>query len=108
MSVITEKLTRTGAPFRGDQVGSFLRPKALKEARKSFAEGNIALEELRKVEDNEIDKLVNKQVEAGLKAITDGEFRRSWWHLDFLEGLIGVEGYVPEHGYFFEGVETEK
>src|SRR5699024_1825192 len=73
-----------------------------------FAEGNIALEELRKVEDNEIDKLVNKQVEAGLKAITDGEFRRSWWHLDFLEGLIGVEGYVPEHGYFFEGVETEK
>lgn len=108
MSVITEKLTRTGAPFRGDQVGSFLRPKALKEARKAYAEGNISLEELRKVEDNEIDKLVNKQVESGLKAITDGEFRRSWWHLDFLEGLTGIEGYVPEHGYFFEGVETEK
>lgn len=108
MSVITEKLTRTGAPFRGDQVGSFLRPKALKKARKAFAEGNIVLEELRKVEDNEIDNLVNKQVEVGLKAITDGEFRRSWWHLDFLEGLIGIDGYVPEHGYFFEGVETEK
>ncbi|MFC4559321.1 5-methyltetrahydropteroyltriglutamate--homocysteine S-methyltransferase [Virgibacillus kekensis] len=96
------------APFKGDHVGSFLRPERLKEARAQKENGKITAEQLREIENEEITKLVEKQKEAGLQAITDGEFRRSWWHFDFLEGFDGVEGYTPEQGLQFTGVDTKK
>ena len=80
---------RTVAPFRYDIVGSFLRSDALKEARKRFAQGRITQRELRQVEDAKIAQLVAKQKALGLRAVTDGEYRRNWWHLDFLWGLDG-------------------
>lgn len=97
---------RTTSPFSYDIVGSFLRPDKLKEARTAFEAGEITQAELTKVEDEAIIDLINKQEKIGLKAVTDGEFRRSWWHLDFFWGLQGVEFFVPEHGYFFHGEET--
>jgi methionine synthase II (cobalamin-independent) len=93
-------------PFRYDVVGSYLRPKSLKEARVKFAKGIISREDLKKVEDIEITKLIEKQKEVGLKVITDGEFRRSWWHLDFMWGLNGVEKLDIDKGYQFHGLET--
>lgn len=97
---------RETVPFRYDIVGSFLRPENLKEARAKFEEGNLSYEELKKIEDIEIIKLVKKQQEIGLKAVTDGEFRRSWWHLDFMWGFDGVERTPLERGYIFHGEET--
>ena len=82
-----------------DIVGSFLRPEELKEARKVFSEGKISQDELKEIEDRLIDELVEKEKEVGLNAVTDGEFNRGWWHIDFLENLDGVEGYVPQTGY---------
>ncbi|GAA5415716.1 5-methyltetrahydropteroyltriglutamate--homocysteine methyltransferase [Paraliobacillus ryukyuensis] len=96
------------APFRADHVGSLLRPDNLLQARKDFQEGNISYVELREVETKEIARIVDKQIEAGLDVVTDGEFRRRFWHTDFLELLNGVEGYVPEVGYQFNGEETER
>ena len=89
---------RTVAPFRYDIVGSFLRSDALKEARKRFAQGRITQRELRQVEDVEIAQLVAKQKALGLRAVTDGEYRRSWWHLDFLWNLDGVRKVAAEQG----------
>lgn len=86
-------------PFTVDHVGSFLRPKSIKEARQRVKEGTTTKEELREIENEEIKKLVASQKAVGLKGITDGEFRRGFWHIDFLEGLNGIEGYVPETGY---------
>lgn len=83
-------MTKLSAPYRYDIVGSFLRPQELKEARAKFKAGEISQEELTKVEDKWISDLVEKEKAVGLKAVTDGEFRRSWWHLDFLWGLKGV------------------
>lgn len=100
--------TSIQAPFRADHVGSLLRPDSIHEARKQFKEGAITSEQLREVENKEIRHIVDKQIEAGLKAVTDGEFRRSWWHLDFMEHFNGIEGYVPETGYQFSGEETER
>ena len=97
---------RTKPPFRADHVGSLLRPVALKDAREKFAKGEIAAAELKAVEDREIERVIKKQEEAGLEAITDGEFRRSWWHLDFLWGLDGAERYVLGTGIAFAGVTT--
>lgn len=97
---------RSVAPFRADIVGSFLRPEVIKEARARFQNQEISSNELRRIEDEEIIKLVKKQKELGLKAVTDGEFRRSWWHLDFMWGLDGVEKRVLETGYKFNGLET--
>lgn len=77
-----------------DIVGSFLRPKEIKEARKKYFAGEISLTELRKVEDQEIEKLVAKEVEHGLKIVTDGEFRRRWWHLDWLKEF---NGFTTKH-----------
>jgi len=94
------------APFRADIVGSFLRPDELKDAREKFSQGRISAEELRKVEDHCITKLVEKQKAIGLKVITDGEFRRSYWHLDFMWGFQGVEHIELDHGYQFHGEET--
>lgn len=100
--------TAIQAPFRADHVGSLLRPESLLTARKKYKEGTITREQLKEVETKEIHRIVDKQIEVGLELVTDGEFRRDWWHLDFLEHLNGFEGYVPEKGYKFEGIETEK
>ena len=100
-------MPRTKPPFRADMVGSLLRPAVLKEARARRAAGDITPEALRAVEDAEIGKILKKQEEIGLQSVTDGEFRRSWWHLDFLEGLEGVEGYQAAHGIAFQGGETK-
>lgn len=78
-------------PFRYDFVGSFLRPQALKDAKESFKEGKITSEKYDKVVNEKITKLVKKQKELGFHAITDGEFRRTFWHLDFMWGFDGVE-----------------
>jgi len=94
------------APFRTDVVGSYLRPDYLKQARAAFAAGSINVDELTAVEDKAIIELVEKQKAAGLQVITDGEFRRSWWHLDFMWGLNGVEKVEIEQGYQFASVET--
>ncbi|UOQ47383.1 5-methyltetrahydropteroyltriglutamate--homocysteine S-methyltransferase [Gracilibacillus caseinilyticus] len=97
------------APFRADHVGSLLRPESLLEARKAYQEGNISAAELREVENKEIAHIVDKQIEVGLELVSDGEFRRRFWHTDFLEHLNGIEGYVPEVGYIFNGnEETER
>ncbi len=97
--------TRKG-PFRADHVGSLLRPKAMHEARAQNAKGEITAEQLKEIEDREIERVIKKQEEVGLQSITDGEFRRSWWHLDFLWGLDGVEKHVMDSGVTFAAVNT--
>ncbi len=94
------------APFRADVVGSFLRPDVLKQARADFAAGVIDEAALRAVEDEAIRDLVAKQKAAGLHVITDGEFRRSYWHLDFMWGLRGIERRTSRTGYQFHDEET--
>lgn len=94
------------APFKYDLVGSFLRPTDLKKARADYAEGRITAKELTAIEDQEIRKLIAAQKEAGYHVITDGEFRRSYWHLDFMWGFNGIEHIELDHGYFFHGEET--
>ncbi|TCJ96233.1 5-methyltetrahydropteroyltriglutamate--homocysteine methyltransferase [Volucribacter psittacicida] len=87
---------RTKAPYRFDIVGSFLRPEAIKQARQQCACGDISCSELTDIEDKEIAKLVEKQKQVGLHAVTDGEFRRTFWHMDFLAALSGVEEIEAE------------
>ena len=99
-------MQRTKPPFRADHVGSLLRPAALKAARERHAKGEIGVDELKAVEDREIKDVIKKQEAAGLQSITDGEFRRSWWHLDFLWGLDGVEKHVMDTGIAFAAVTT--
>ena len=99
-------MKRTVAPFRADHVGSLLRPAALKQAREQRARGEIDAQALRAVEDREIKRIIARQEDIGLQGITDGEFRRSWWHLDFLWGLDGVEREVLKQGISFAGVQT--
>ncbi len=94
------------APFRADVVGSFLRPDVLKQARADFAAGVIDTGALRALEDEAIRDLVAKQKAAGLHVITDGEFRRSYWHLDFMWGLQGIERRTSRTGYQFHDEET--
>lgn len=100
--------TAVKAPFRADHVGSLLRPERIHQARKNFQEGTVSKEELHQIETEEIKRIVDKQIEVGLQAVTDGEFRRRFWHTDFQEHLNGVEGYVPETGFKFVGEETER
>jgi 5-methyltetrahydropteroyltriglutamate--homocysteine methyltransferase len=97
---------RTKPPFRADHVGSLLRPAALKQAREQYAKGAIDAAALKAVEDREVKSVIGKQEAAGLQSITDGEFRRSWWHLDFLWGLDGVERHVMNTGVAFAAVTT--
>ncbi|MEK4474578.1 5-methyltetrahydropteroyltriglutamate--homocysteine S-methyltransferase [Paenibacillus sp. FSL R7-0048] len=106
MSTIQKGKQRTEVPFRVDIVGSFLRPETIKRARVQYQNNEISADELRKVEDTEIARVVKKQKAVGLKGVTDGEFRRSWWHLDFMWGLEGVTKKVSPVGYLFNGVET--
>lgn len=96
----------TNAPFRCDIVGSFLRPDVLKQARADFNAGIIDAAQLKTVEDVAIRDLVAKQKAAGLKVVTDGEFRRSYWHLDFMWGLQGIERRTSREGYMFHDEET--
>jgi 5-methyltetrahydropteroyltriglutamate--homocysteine methyltransferase len=97
---------RTKPPFRADHVGSLLRPAALKQAREQYAKGAIDAAALKAVEDREVKSVIGNQEAAGLQSITDGEFRRSWWHLDFLWGLDGVERHVMNTGIAFAAVTT--
>jgi 5-methyltetrahydropteroyltriglutamate--homocysteine methyltransferase len=90
-------------PFRADHVGSLLRPTALKDARRRFADGTLDADGLAAVEDREIERVVRKQQELGLLGITDGELRRSWWHLDFLWGLDGVAEHQADFAIGFVG-----
>ena len=94
-------------PFRADHVGSFLRPESVKKARKQLQDNEISPENLRMVEDEAIRQLVEKQKQCGLKAVTDGEFRRSWWHLDFFAGLQGIQKTTTNKGFVFHGVHTK-
>ncbi|QQZ08710.1 5-methyltetrahydropteroyltriglutamate--homocysteine S-methyltransferase [Heyndrickxia vini] len=99
--------TLTKVPFKADHVGSFLRTEPIKQARKAFANEEIDKAALKAVEDKEIEKLVQKEIEVGLKSITDGEFRRSYWHLDFLAGLNGVELFEAEYINNFKGAQPK-
>ena len=97
-------MVKTAAPpFRADHVGSLLRPPALKEARQRRAEGALDAAGLAAVEDREIERVIKKQQELGLLGITDGELRRSWWHLDFLWGLDGIAEHQADFGIGFVG-----
>jgi 5-methyltetrahydropteroyltriglutamate--homocysteine methyltransferase len=87
--------TRIHPPFRADHVGSFLRPKFLLEAREQKARGAITAEQLRAIEDQAITEIVQFQQDVGLSSITDGEFRRTYFHVDFLEQIGGVKSDVP-------------
>ncbi len=91
MSIPMTGTRRIHPPFRCDIVGSYLRPETLREARFQFESGEISAEELKVIEDEEITLLVNKQKEMGLQTVSDGEFRRGWWHLDFFFGVQGTE-----------------
>lgn len=95
------------APFRVDHVGSYLRPKALVEARDAFTSGKISQEELTAVEDQAIRELVLQQKAAGLESVTDGEFRRAYWHQDFFWGLEGVAHTQAAIGYQFHDETTK-
>ncbi|MCY7830781.1 5-methyltetrahydropteroyltriglutamate--homocysteine S-methyltransferase [Bacillus spizizenii] len=101
----TEKQRK--APFRADHVGSLLRSAPVKEARQKKAAGEITADQLRDIENQEITRIVEKQKEIGLDVVTDGEFRRSWWHYDFLEGLDGVEAFIPAEGIQFHHAKTK-
>jgi 5-methyltetrahydropteroyltriglutamate--homocysteine methyltransferase len=98
---------RSKPPFRADQVGSLLRSAPVKAARTKRATGEIAPAGLKAVEDAEIAKLVARQEAIGLQAVTDGEFRRSWWHYDFLSHLDGVELVSVAQGLQFKGTQTK-
>ena len=98
---------RAKPPFRADVVGSILRTAPLKEARAKRNKGEITAAQLKEVEDREVDKIIKKQEEVGLKMATDGEFRRSWWHFDFYGMLDGVEIHEIDHGIQFQGVQTK-
>lgn len=102
-----QSLQRHLPPYRADHVGSLLRTDRIKQARLKKANGEITAEQLREVENEEITRIVEKQKEIGLKAVTDGEFRRAWWHFDFLENLVGVEGYDTETGIQFHKKQTK-
>jgi 5-methyltetrahydropteroyltriglutamate--homocysteine methyltransferase len=98
---------RTKPPFRADVVGSILRTAPLKEARAKREKNEITAAQLKAVEDREIETIIKKQEDVGLKVATDGEFRRSWWHFDFYGMLDGVEIYELDHGIQFQGVQTK-
>ena len=97
---------RQAPPFRADQVGSLLRTDRVHKARSDYAAGAITADQLRAIENEEIVRIVQKQQEIGLTAVTDGEFRRAFWHFDFLEGLDGVQRYEMD-GIQFHGTKSK-
>ena len=100
-------MLRDSPPFRADHVGSLLRTAPLKEARARRDKGEISADALRMVEDREIAAVIRKQEDIGLKAVTDGEFRRAFWNYDFLGKLDGVEAYLGERKIKFQGVNPK-
>ena len=96
-------MSTSKTPFRYDFVGSFLRPQKLKDAKADFAAGKITQEELDKITDDCVRDIVVKQKAAGFHAITDGEFRRKFWHLDFMWGFDGVAHEKKGGGVQFNG-----
>lgn len=98
---------RTAPPFRADHVGSLLRTRSLKEARARREKGEVSAIELKAIEDREIAAAIKKQEEIGLRAVTDGEFRRAFWNYDFLGALPGVEAYLGERKIKFQGVNPK-
>jgi 5-methyltetrahydropteroyltriglutamate--homocysteine methyltransferase len=100
-------MQRSKPPFRADHVGSFLRSPALKDARARRERGEIDAAQLKAVEDREIESIIRKQEAAGLKSITDGEYRRAFWNYDFLGELDGVEAYLGERKIKFQGVQPK-
>ena len=96
-------MTRQKPPFRADHVGSLLRTAALKEARDAHAKGTMTDPAYKQVEDREIRAIIRRQEEAGLQGVTDGEFRRAYWHFDFLEQLDGVTSASGDSGMNFKG-----
>ena len=100
-------MPRTKPPFRADHVGSLLRPAALKQARGKRERGEITAEEPKTIEDREIETVIRKQEEAGLRSVTDGEFRRAFWNYDFLGQLDGVEAYLGERKIKFQGPQPK-
>jgi methionine synthase II (cobalamin-independent) len=100
-------MPRTKPPFRADHVGSLLRSAALKAARGKRERGEISSAELAAVEDREIEKVIRKQEDVGLRSVTDGEFRRAFWNYDFLGRLNGVEAYLGERKIKFQGLQPK-
>ncbi len=100
-------MKRSNPPFRADHVGSLLRTAALKKARAGREAGEISAEDLKAVEDREIAAIIRKQEAIGVRAVTDGEFRRAFWNYDFLGKLDGVEAYLGERKIKFEGVNPK-
>lgn len=92
--------------FHFDHVGSYLRPNELKQARADLDAGKISAAELLTTQHQLVDDLVDNEVKSGLHVITDGEFGRSWWHLDFLWNLNGIEAYDQAASYAFHGAKT--
>src|SRR5215472_11649327 len=93
-------MLRTLPPFRADHVGSLLRPQELKDARARHAE------DLKAIENRAIQEVIRREESVGLRGVTDGEYRREFWHIDFLAGLEGVESFQAAHGIVFKGGET--
>ena len=96
-------MQRTRPPFRADMVGSLLRTQPVKQAREQHQRGEMTAEDLKAVEDREIRALIKRQEGIGLQAVTDGEFRRAYWHFDFLEHLDGVTSVEADSGMNFKG-----
>ena len=94
---------RSRPPFRADHVGSLLRPRELAEARAAHKAGTLSADALRAIEDRCIEAAIRQQEAIGLRAATDGEYRRAFWHFDFVSGLDGVELYEPEQKIQFKG-----
>lgn len=99
-------MSRRTTDYKYDYVGSFLRPQELIDARIKFDRNEISSDSLKEIEDRSIVSLVGRQKKSGYRVITDGEFRRKSWHLDFMWGLNGIERVELSHGYFFQGIET--
>ncbi len=95
--------SRSLPPFRADHVGSLLRPRELAEARAARKAGTLSVDALRATEDRCIEAAIRRQEELGFRAATDGEYRRAFWHYDFVSGLDGVELYEPEQKIQFKG-----
>jgi 5-methyltetrahydropteroyltriglutamate--homocysteine methyltransferase len=98
---------RQTPPFRADHVGSLLRTKPLKEARVRRERNEIDADELKAIENREIAATISRQEDIGLRAVTDGEFRRAFWNYDFLGALPGVEAYLGERKIKFQGVNPK-